>query len=68
MPGHECLELLIQAADSGVHILPGSNTCRQQETKAECQRPPSLLSAWLPWLSSWEGTVKGLREASASLT
>lgn len=43
MPGHEGLELLIQAADGGVHILPGANTCRQQETKAERQRPPFCL-------------------------
>lgn len=35
MPGHKGLELLIQAADGGVHILPRANTCRQQKTKAE---------------------------------
>lgn len=40
MPGHKGLELLIQAANSGVYILPRANTCRQQETKAEPQCLP----------------------------
>lgn len=42
VPGHEGLELLIQTADGGVHILPGADTCSNTQCSAVPVNLPQL--------------------------
>lgn len=42
VPGHEGLELLIQTADGGVHILPGADTCSNTQRSAAPVNLPRL--------------------------
>lgn len=75
VPGHEGLELLIQTADGGVHILPGADTCSNTRRRSAVpvnlpQLPQQHMRSaapvnlpWLPQLGSWASRVEELRQA-----